>query len=192
MSKGSFAMKAVAAVAAALAMMGSANASLVNGSFESPLGGGAELTSDWASRNFVITDQNNVPGWKTTASTGNIEIWRQPGPDLTGVPAYDGQRYAELNADTIGALFQNVTGITAGTQLGWQLAHRGRAGSDTMRLNIIDLGGNNVLGGGDDTLLYTQSFVDYVKARGSIARPARADYSHQQVISKTGITLSAD
>lgn len=41
-------------------------------------------------------------------------------------------------------------------------------------------------------LLYTQSFVDYVKARGSIARPARADYSHQQVISKTGITLSAD
>ena len=159
MSKGSFAMKAMAAVAAALAMAGSANASFVNGSFESPLGGGAELTSDWASRNFVITDQSNVPGWRTTASTGNIEIWRQPGPDLNGVPAYDGQRYAELNADTIGALFQNVTGVAAGSQLGWQLAHRGRAGSDTMRLNIIDLGANNLLGGGDDTLLYTQSFV---------------------------------
>lgn len=41
-------------------------------------------------------------------------------------------------------------------------------------------------------LLYTQSFVDYVKAKGSIARPARADYSHQQVISKAGVALSAN
>lgn len=41
-------------------------------------------------------------------------------------------------------------------------------------------------------LLYTQSFVDYVKARGSIARPARADYSHQQVINKAGVALSAN
>ena len=38
-------------------------------------------------------------------------------------------------------------------------------------------------------LLYTQSFVDHVKAKGSIARPARADYSHQKVISKAGVTL---
>lgn len=38
-------------------------------------------------------------------------------------------------------------------------------------------------------LLYTQSFVDYVIAQGSIARPAAADYAHQKVISKTGVTL---
>ena len=38
-------------------------------------------------------------------------------------------------------------------------------------------------------LLYTQSFVDYVKAKGTIARPAAADYSHQKVISKAGIAL---
>jgi 5'-nucleotidase len=38
-------------------------------------------------------------------------------------------------------------------------------------------------------LLYTQSFVDYVKAVGTIARPALADYSHQKVISKAGVTL---
>ena len=36
-------------------------------------------------------------------------------------------------------------------------------------------------------LLYTQSFVDYVKAKGTIARPAAADYSHQKVISKAGV-----
>ena len=38
-------------------------------------------------------------------------------------------------------------------------------------------------------LLYTQSFVDYVKAKGTIARPAAADYPHQKVISQAGIAL---
>jgi 5'-nucleotidase len=38
-------------------------------------------------------------------------------------------------------------------------------------------------------LLYTQSFVDYVLAKGSLARPARADYSHQTVVTKAGVTL---
>lgn len=38
-------------------------------------------------------------------------------------------------------------------------------------------------------LLYTQSFVDYVLATGSIARPARADYAHQKVTTATGVVL---
>jgi 5'-nucleotidase/UDP-sugar diphosphatase len=38
-------------------------------------------------------------------------------------------------------------------------------------------------------LLYTQSFVDYVLTKGSIARPARADYSHQSVVTATGTAL---
>lgn len=38
-------------------------------------------------------------------------------------------------------------------------------------------------------LLYTQSFVDYVLAKGTVARPARADYSHQKVVSAAGVTL---
>ena len=38
-------------------------------------------------------------------------------------------------------------------------------------------------------LLYTQSFVDYVLAKGTIARPARADYSHQRVTSQAGVVL---
>ncbi len=38
-------------------------------------------------------------------------------------------------------------------------------------------------------LLYTQSFVDHVQAKGNIARPARADYSHQTVVTKAGVTL---
>ncbi len=38
-------------------------------------------------------------------------------------------------------------------------------------------------------LLYTQTFADYVTAKGSIARPARADYSHQKVVTQSGVTL---
>ncbi|GAB4216947.1 MAG: NAD nucleotidase [Rhodoferax sp.] len=41
-------------------------------------------------------------------------------------------------------------------------------------------------------LLYTQSFVDYVKARGHVARPARADYSNQSVLTKAGVALPLD
>jgi len=38
-------------------------------------------------------------------------------------------------------------------------------------------------------LLYTQTFVDYVLAKGSIARPAAADYSHQKVTTAAGLVL---
>ena len=38
-------------------------------------------------------------------------------------------------------------------------------------------------------LLYTQSFVDYMLAKGSIARPARSEYSNQKVVTAAGITL---
>lgn len=38
-------------------------------------------------------------------------------------------------------------------------------------------------------LLYTQSFVDYVLAKGTVARPARADYAHQRVTTATGAQL---
>ena len=38
-------------------------------------------------------------------------------------------------------------------------------------------------------LLYTQSFVDDVLVKGSIARPARGDYSRQTVITQTGVSL---
>ena len=39
-------------------------------------------------------------------------------------------------------------------------------------------------------LFYTQSFVDFVSAKGgNIAHPAVADYSHQKVINKAGVAL---
>ena len=38
-------------------------------------------------------------------------------------------------------------------------------------------------------LLYTQTFVDHLTATGSLARPARADYAHQKVVTRTGAEL---
>jgi len=38
-------------------------------------------------------------------------------------------------------------------------------------------------------LLYTQTFVDYVQAKGSVARPPVSDYSHQRVVTKAGKLL---
>ncbi|MBP7519242.1 MAG: 5'-nucleotidase C-terminal domain-containing protein [Leptothrix sp. (in: Bacteria)] len=38
-------------------------------------------------------------------------------------------------------------------------------------------------------LLYTQTFADYVVAQGTVARPARSEYSHQTVVTAAGVTL---
>ena len=38
-------------------------------------------------------------------------------------------------------------------------------------------------------LLYTQSFVDYVRRKGRIGRPPRGDYSHQSVVTAAGERL---
>ena len=38
-------------------------------------------------------------------------------------------------------------------------------------------------------LLYTQTFVDYIRAQGSVGRPDAGDYSHQGVITKDGVAL---
>ena len=38
-------------------------------------------------------------------------------------------------------------------------------------------------------LLCTQSFVDYVMLKGSMARSAREDYSHQAVVTQKGVDV---
>lgn len=38
-------------------------------------------------------------------------------------------------------------------------------------------------------LLYTQTFVDYIRAQGVVSRPAPGEYSHQSVITRDGVAL---
>ncbi len=126
---------------------------LVNGGFETPaFGPGAN--------SYPVT----IPGWKTTDSS--FEIW---GTGFLGVPSYEGTQFAELNAFIAGTLYQDLVGIGSGTPLGFEMAHRGRAGLDVMNLTISDLGADNLPGGSGanlDTILFTKNYTDGKAAWG--------------------------
>lgn len=92
---------------------------LTNPGFEQPVVKG----------NFVIT--KNVPGWKTTASDGEIEIWKNGNGN---VPAPEGNQFAELNANEPSTLYQDVATVP-GTTIVWSLLHRGRSGVDVMSVS---------------------------------------------------------
>ena len=89
---------------------------LQNPSFEAndPAGPGAP--------NFEILPIASVTGWSST--TGEIELWDTT---FNGVPAYAGNVFAEMNANTNGTLFQNICLIN-GEPFGWTFAHRARPG----------------------------------------------------------------
>ncbi|WP_177206888.1 isopeptide-forming domain-containing fimbrial protein [Bacillus sp. 491mf] len=91
---------------------------LINGDFETPTAG--EPVS--------FFDAKDVPGWNTTDVFGQIEIWRDQNPA-------SGHQHAELNASSVGMLYQDVE-TTPGQTIHWRLAHKGRLGTDTMRLRI--------------------------------------------------------
>ncbi|MEZ6097080.1 MAG: PEP-CTERM sorting domain-containing protein [Pirellulaceae bacterium] len=58
----------------------------------------------------------------------------------------------------VGALFQDVSGINAGEHLGFEFAHRARVGTDVMTFTITDLGADNLLGGGNDSILFSKEY----------------------------------
>lgn len=146
-------LPAILLLAAGLAQAGSLR--LVNGGFEDYATGGSQT-------------QDPAHGWLTTATDSQIEIWSAAVPywpwgpgNGEYVPAYAGDKFAELNANQVAALYQDVdfTGIPAGTLLTFGFAHRGRMGSDTMRLRIVDLGPDGQLGGGDDAVLFSKEYT---------------------------------
>jgi hypothetical protein len=109
----------------------------------------------------VLVSQASVPGWSTTSSAGVIEIWRNGFVDFSGNTflAFEGDQFVELNALSADTLFQDVGGISAGSLVGFEFAHQGRFGVDTMQFRLTDLGADNGPGGGDDTILFQQSYT---------------------------------
>jgi hypothetical protein len=121
-------------------------ASVQNGDFETPdLGSGAT---------YSLLSPGAVPGWGTTDSA--IEIWAN---GFNGVPSYTGTQHAEINANVNGTLFQDVAGIAAGARLDFGFAHRARQGTDVMRFDLTDLGGDGVFGTADDAVLFSDQFT---------------------------------
>jgi hypothetical protein len=119
-----------------------AQATLINGGFEEP----AYSDTNWHT-------PTSIPGWQTTDSA--FEIWSH---SFLGVTSYEGNQHAELNAYIDGTLFQETDNVAAGMLLGFQFAHRGRLGIDTLRLTITDLGNDNSYGGSDDTELFSKQY----------------------------------
>lgn len=142
----------------ALLLATGAKAGLVNGGFEFVALG---------STTYSIMAANLVPGWNTTASDNQIEIWSQ---NFNGVTSYQGNQHAELNANMVSALYQDVSGIAAGSLVGYQFAHRGRSGIDTMQFTLTGLGVDGVFGTADDTVLFTQLVSDGNTAWGLYSR----------------------
>jgi hypothetical protein len=91
---------AALAVLLSVPLLTPAHAGLVNPGFELPA-----LTGSTTSQQIP----GDVPGWNTDESS--IEIWAN---NFSGVPAYEGNQHAEINGNSEGSLFQEVTGIAAG------------------------------------------------------------------------------
>ncbi|NUW44539.1 Ig-like domain-containing protein [Nonomuraea rhodomycinica] len=98
---------------------------LVNGSFEAP----PVATVDW---NIPDASTNPGVGWHTTAADRKLEFWRS---GAGGGPSADGQQFAELNANYVSTLYQDLPTVP-GTRMTWSLYHRGRLGTDVMQVLI--------------------------------------------------------
>lgn len=127
------------------ALASTASADLVNGGFEDYQVYGYDL----------LPDSSPTSGWATTAPDHLLEIWEN---GFLGVSAYEGNSFAELNANYASTLYQDVNGLGDFNSINWHFAHRGRYGVDTMRLTITDLGWDQAYGGNNDTVLFTQEF----------------------------------
>ncbi len=106
---------------------------LRNGSFENP-----PYNTDSAQYSDKMPEKD-VEGWKTTAPTGHIEL-ANIGSDGyihdsyylrdNDAPKYpfsvpDGVQFAELNADSVGSLYQDVL-VAKGTKMNYSFQHRAR------------------------------------------------------------------
>ena len=124
---------------------------LQNGSFETP------LCNNYSNYQPYITSDTQGIVWKTTASDNQIEIvnaspnkkesrwiWANTYQALSQKhhqvdAAADGEQFAELNANEVGSLYQDVL-TTPGATLNWGLAHRARGdktAKDTMYVLIM-------------------------------------------------------
>jgi hypothetical protein len=99
---------------------------ICNGDFESPI-----VTS-----NPGMMLSTALPCWETTASDGIVEVWSNG----FGVLPYSGNQLLEINAYMYATIYQNFNAVP-GQLLDVSFAHHGRAGIDTMRIEMGAVGG---------------------------------------------------
>ncbi|MCL2859965.1 MAG: MucBP domain-containing protein [Oscillospiraceae bacterium] len=87
--------------------------------------------------NFL--DPSGVAPWETTDSLNQIEVWQSgftPGiPGGVTFTAHSGDWFAEINANSVATLYQQVAAVPGGLYK-WGVWHMGRNGDDTMHIYI--------------------------------------------------------
>ena len=128
-----------------------------NGSFEEPL-----TTGQFPN----MLNQNDVPCWNTSAADGIMEVW--PPAGFENVFPYDGSNFIEMNGNSVATISQDFT-TSLGAALNISFAHRGRQGTDVIRVEIGPVGGPYVsLGNFSDGQAWTLYNLNYiVPASGS-------------------------
>ena len=97
------------------------NGGVQNGSFESNV----------ATYTYQSIQASNVDGWGTTDAGNVIEIW---GNGHNGRYAFRGMNFAEINATSNGALYQELVTVP-GNYVIWSVAHQGRnSNTETLRV----------------------------------------------------------
>ncbi len=132
----------------ALPRITACNIGLLNGGFENPNipssgSGTPPILEDFANNRIVSYRENDVPSWGTIANSSTaasgfdqrnaIELWKGTQTLISTTKPFQGNQFAEINAYTLGRLYQDFI-LPAGAEVRWQVAHRGRAGNDTMRV----------------------------------------------------------
>ncbi len=100
---------------------------LVNGNFNTP-----NIGSGWHDR-LAYTQ---VSGWQTTEPDHQIEIWGSTGMPVN--PMYNGQA-AELNANQVGALYQDMA-LVPGTTYAWSAYHHARCSISVPDVANVEVG----------------------------------------------------
>jgi hypothetical protein len=146
---------------------------LLNGGFEQPLcdpnNGGPDNTprQEGPIQGYCYYVASNDAGWNSEKIVPSdpdpfIEIrYEDVSAGSNAFEPYQGLQYAELNANVESTLYQDVSGIAAGSFVGYQFAHRTRfddvPGGDAMALIITD-SLDGIFGNGDDVELINQQF----------------------------------
>jgi hypothetical protein len=157
-----------------------ARADLINGGFEA---------YPQTANNYSDYTDSAYAGWRTTEGDHQIEVW---GTGFQGVAAYQGGNFVEINANAVSTLYQDVSGIPAGALLSFAFAHRGRLGTDTMKLLLTDLGRSGIYGADDNTVLYSGTYSDGNTAWGAYSSTGLAPItSLGDVVRMSFISVSA-
>jgi uncharacterized repeat protein (TIGR01451 family) len=135
----------------ALPQILSCNVGLLNGGFENPdlplSGSGTPpLLQNFGGGIVGSYKENDVPAWGTIPNDPGsndggfdlrnaIEVWKRNQVFIPSTQPFEGNQFVEINANVPGRLYQDFT-LPPGTEVRWQVAHRGRAGDDTMAVYL--------------------------------------------------------